>query len=183
MRGRSGQRVHTDFCAIGLDSQALHSWALGSRFLGHQPEGRARTRLWTHSHLDPWNGPLPSPSAVQTRKHLTNSLFSCVCVCVSHSVMSNSLRPRGLQPAKLLCPQDFSGKNTGVGCHFLLQGIFPAQRLNPGLLHCRQTLYHLSLIVDLFSTPSFKTLLKLCPLHGAHDIFSSKNSENFFKLF
>ena len=36
------------------------------------------------------------------------------------------------------------GKNTGVGCHFLLQGIFPTQGSNPGLLHCRQTLYHLS---------------------------------------
>ena len=35
-------------------------------------------------------------------------------------------------------------KNTGVGCHFLLQGIFPTQGLNPDLLHCRQILYHLS---------------------------------------
>ena len=38
----------------------------------------------------------------------------------------------------------FSKKNTRVGCHFLLQGIFPSQGSNPGLLHCRQTLYHLS---------------------------------------
>ena len=45
---------------------------------------------------------------------------------------------------QVLCPWDFPGKNTGVGCHFLLQGIFPTQGLNPGLLHCRQTLYHLS---------------------------------------
>ena len=81
MRGRSGQRVHTDFCAIGLDGEALHSWALDSRFLEHQPESRGRTRLWMHSHLDQWKGPLPSPSAMQTRKHLTNSLFSFVCVC------------------------------------------------------------------------------------------------------
>ena len=35
-------------------------------------------------------------------------------------------------------------KNTGVGCHALLQGIFPMQRLNPGLPCCRQILYHLS---------------------------------------
>ena len=34
--------------------------------------------------------------------------------------------------------------NTGVGCHFLLQGIFPTQGSNLGLPHCRQTLYHLS---------------------------------------
>ena len=39
---------------------------------------------------------------------------------------------------------DFPGMNTGVGCHFLLQGIFLTQGLNPGLPHCRQMLYHLS---------------------------------------
>ena len=41
-------------------------------------------------------------------------------------------------------PWSFSGKSTGVGCHFFLQGIFPTQGLNPGLPHSRQTLYHLS---------------------------------------
>ena len=45
---------------------------------------------------------------------------------------------------RLLCPWDFPGKNTGVGCHFLLQGIFLTQGSNPGLPPCRQTLYHLS---------------------------------------
>ena len=54
------------------------------------------------------------------------------------------LRPHGLQAARLLCPWDFPGKNTGMGCHFLLQGILLTQGLNPGLLHCRQTLHHLS---------------------------------------
>ena len=44
----------------------------------------------------------------------------------------------------LLCPWDSPGKNTGVDCHSLLQGIFPTEGLNPGLLHCRQSLYHLS---------------------------------------
>ena len=39
---------------------------------------------------------------------------------------------------------DSPGKNTGVGCHALLQGIFPTQGLNPGILHCRGILYHLS---------------------------------------
>src|SRR5574341_1514981 len=45
---------------------------------------------------------------------------------------------------KLLRPWDFPDKSTGVGCHFLLQGIFPTQGSNPVLPHCRQTLYHLS---------------------------------------
>ena len=65
-------------------------------------------------------------------------------LCVSPSVVSDSLRPHELQPARLLCPWDSPGNNTGVGCHFLLQGIFPTQGLNPGLWHCRQILYQLN---------------------------------------
>ena len=59
----------------------------------------------------------------------------------SRSVMSSSLGPDGLQPTRLLGPWDFPGMNTRMGCHFLLQGIFPTQGSNPGLPHCRQTLY------------------------------------------
>ena len=40
--------------------------------------------------------------------------------------------------------EDSPSKNIGVGSHFHLQGIFPTQGLNPGFLHCRQILYHLS---------------------------------------
>ena len=47
--------------------------------------------------------------------------------------MSNSLRPHGLYPTRLLSPSDFLGKNTAVGCHFLLQGnktqTFPSRTL------------------------------------------------------
>ena len=66
----------------------------------------------------------------------------CVCVRFSLSVVSNSMRPHG--PIRLLCPWNSPGKNTGVSCHSLLQGIFLTQGLNPGLLHCRQILYCLS---------------------------------------
>ena len=45
------------------------------------------------------------------------------------------LGPYRLEPARLHCPRDFSGKNTGVGCHFLLQGIFLTQGLTLHLLH------------------------------------------------
>ena len=62
----------------------------------------------------------------------------------THSVVSDSLRPRGLLPTRLLCPWDSPAKSIGVGCHFLLQEIFPTQGLNSGLPYCRQTLYHLS---------------------------------------
>ena len=47
-------------------------------------------------------------------------------------------RPHGLQPSRLLCPWDSPGQNTGVGCHALLQGIFPTRGLNPRLLHLLQ---------------------------------------------
>ena len=45
-----------------------------------------------------------------------------------------TFEPHGLQSTRLLCPWDIPGKNTGVGCHFLLQGIFLTQKLKPYLL-------------------------------------------------
>ena len=72
------------------------------------------------------------------------SVFTLPSEGVSHSIMSDSLRPHGLPPIRLLCAWDFSGKNIGVGCHFLLQGICLSQGSNLGLLHCKQILYHLS---------------------------------------
>ena len=62
----------------------------------------------------------------------------------SRSVVSDSWRPHGLYPTRLLRPWYFPGKSTRVGCHFLLQGIFWTQGLNPDLPCLRQTLYHLS---------------------------------------
>ena len=73
--------------------------------------------------------------------------------CLVTSVVSNSLWPHGLLPMRLLCLQDFPGKNTGVGCHFLLQRnlsgrnnsrLFPlAQDRNP----VRMTNWHLTQLV------------------------------------
>ena len=53
---------------------------------------------------------------------------------LSRSVVSDSLQPRGLQPTRLLCPWDFLGKNTGVGCQLLLQGNLLTQESNRILL-------------------------------------------------
>ena len=74
-------------------------------------------------------------------QHIVSSSSSS---SVSHSVVSNSLQPHKLEPTRLLCPGDSPGKNTGVDCHSLLQRIFLTQGSNPGLLHGRQILYHLS---------------------------------------
>ena len=54
---------------------------------------------------------------------------------LSHSVVSDSLHLFGLWPIGLLCLLDFSGKNTAVDCHALLQGIFLTEGSNPHLLH------------------------------------------------
>ena len=54
---------------------------------------------------------------------------------------------------RLLCAWDSPGKNTGVGCHFLLQGSFATQEWNPGLLHCRWVLYQLSYKGSCISPP------------------------------
>ena len=45
----------------------------------------------------------------------------CCCCCSVASVMSDSMRPHRRQPTRIPCPWDSPGKNTGVGCHFLLQ--------------------------------------------------------------
>ena len=49
--------------------------------------------------------------------------------------MSDSLQPHGLWPTRLLCPWDSPGKNTEMGCYFLLQGVFPTQGSNLDLPH------------------------------------------------
>ena len=69
---------------------------------------------------------------------VSSSLSHCLVtllVLFSRQVMSNSFSTSGLWPTRLFCPLDFPGKHTGVGCHFLLQGIFPTQGLNPRLMY------------------------------------------------
>ena len=51
---------------------------------------------------------------------------TCCCCLVAQSCLT-LCNPHGPQPTRLLCPWDFSGKNTGVGCHLLLQGTFLTQ--------------------------------------------------------
>ena len=77
-------------------------------------------------------------------KYLPHGYMHTGTESVSHSAVSDLCDPVDCSPARLLCPCDCPGKNTGVGCLSLLQGIFPAQGMNLDLLHCRQTLYSLS---------------------------------------
>ena len=71
--------------------------------------------------------------------------YPWIFLCALCSVVSDSLQPHALRPIRFLCPYDFPGKNTGAGCHFLLQAIFPTQGSDLHLLHllnCRWILYH-----------------------------------------
>ena len=103
-------------------------------------------------------------------------------MCISRLVGSDSLRPHGLY--RLLCPRDSPGKNTEVGCHALLQGTFPTQGSNLGLLPCRQILYWPS-HQGAFS--SIQLLICVClfetPWTAAHQAsLSITNSLNLLKL-
>ena len=59
----------------------------------------------------------------------------CVCVCAQLQLCAILCNSMDCSPHQVLCPWDFPGKNTGADCHFLLQGIFAIQGLNPHLLH------------------------------------------------
>ena len=100
-------------------------------------------------------------------------------MCSVASVVSDSLQPHGQWPTRLFCPWDSPGKNTGVGCHSLLQGIFPAQGSNLDLLHCRRIPYR----PNHWGSPQTTSLgyfapwpeLRQCPSHleWIHRLFCS----------
>ena len=96
----------------------------------------ARALLSHHSplvRLSPWG--ISNPTIPMAFSY--SEVSTCVPIPLIQvaSVVSDSLQPFGLQPTRLLCPWDSPGKSTGVGCRFLLQGIFPTQGLNPCLLY------------------------------------------------
>ena len=87
---------------------------------------------------------------LDSHSKLYGKILLLLLLLFSLQVMSSSLWPHGLQPARLLCP----GMNTGVGCHFLLQGIFETQGWNWCLLHCGLILYHWATWESLSKTQS-----------------------------
>ena len=100
--------------------------------------------------------------------------YNCMCVCVYvcvcvhlcvFSVISDSLQHHGLQTTSILYPQDFPGKHTRMGCHFLLQRIFPTQVSNHiSCTSCtgRWILYHCAIWEAQQSAAAAK-LLQSCP--------------------
>ena len=70
-------------------------------------------------------------------------IYHLCCAVLSCSGISDSFWPHGPEPVMDLCPWRFSISNTGVGCHAILQWIFPTQGLYPDLTHWRQIPYQL----------------------------------------
>ena len=100
--------------------------------------------LWTRARIKPM------------RLKPISGYFFVLCL-VAQSCLT-LFHPMDCSPPGSSVHEDSPGKNTGVGCHALLHGIFPTQGSNPGLPHCRQILYHLShqkrpRIVDWVSYP------------------------------
>ena len=98
-----------------------------------------KRRAWFHVML--WQphkvSILPSHYSCFIRHFTRVGLCVLLALCCAMLSCFNNiwlLWAHGPQPARLLYPWDSPGKNTGVGCHFLLQGIFPTQGLNLGLL-------------------------------------------------
>ena len=94
-----------------------------------------KLKLQYFGHLDGKNWLIGKDSDAGKSESQSEVTQSCLTLCDPTD---------WLWPTRLLHPWDFAGKNTGVGCYFLLQESFPTQGLNPGLPHCRQTVYHLS---------------------------------------
>ena len=89
-----------------------------------------------------WQLGIGAKFVFHTRKSWSQKVDSAVLrlgygmmLLFSHKVVSDFLQPCALQPARLLYPWNFPGKNTGVGCHFLLQGIFQTWGSSLHLLH------------------------------------------------
>ena len=108
-------------------------------------------QLWPVSHMWPtaclkqsfirmW--PYPSVHLLPEATGVLRGQLCCVLCSVAQSCLA--LRPQDCSPPGSSVHGDSPGKKTGVGCHALLQGIFPTQGPGPGLPHCRRVLYHLS---------------------------------------
>ena len=111
--------------------QWLHS-LLPSSLSDHRPASAAHLSRSCHCQDTEPNSRLPclTPQSLgSTCLAPSESQGSACDAGVSEVAQScpTLLRPHGLEPTRLLCPWDFPGKSTGVGCHFLLQGIFPNQ--------------------------------------------------------
>ena len=132
-----------DFLAHVLNSWFV-LWSVFPEFLWHFlmiSHNVAIYTLLTHSSVLAWRipgtgepGGLPSLGSHRVG-HDWSDLAAAAALPCCFSVTSSSFATPRTVACQALCPWNFLGKNIGVGCHFLLQGIFLIQGSNPGLLH------------------------------------------------
>ena len=104
----------------------------------------------------------------QNQNYAITAHCLAMCVCSVDPVVSDSVLPIDLQPTRLLCPWDSPGKNTRVGCHALLQGIFPTQGSNLCLLcflHWQMAYSPLAPPESTWCPPNLSILLQMAKCH------------------
>ena len=104
-----------------------------------------------------------------------------IMVCIYGDLVAKSCPTAVIpwMPAMLPCPWDSPGENTGVGCHLLLQRIFPTQKSNPGLQHCRQILYR----PNYEGSPSLHLLTPKLPVHPSLTALSVNNHRSVLHIY
>ena len=122
---------------------------------------------------------------MHTHIQFTTFLGSCgLYCCLVPKSSPTLLRPHGLWPARLLHPRHFSGKTTGVCCHFLLQGILPTHGSNSGLLNCRQILYRLRQRLSLGNEAQVDVFLEFpCFLYDQMDVSNLNTDSSAFSKY
>ena len=120
----------------------LSAWALTAGDLVDMRKSTSQVR--TAIVVRQWSGSSGEEWVTRWKTQYRHSNFPRILVVFVAKSCPTLCDPTDSSPARLLCLWDFPGKNTGVGCRFLLQGLFLAQGSNPSLLHYRRILYHLS---------------------------------------
>ena len=132
-------------------------WLLGGDLLSLKDFFLSLCHSAPQSHLYqyPWPSLISAPTISPSDPCLISFLLIPynLLLLFSHQVMSYTLlQPHGLQPTRFLCPWDFLGKKTGMGCHFLLLGIFLTQGSNLPLPHWQAD----SLLLSHLGSPKWK---------------------------
>ena len=113
----------------------LHYFAIRSQDFPGGSDGKASVYNRTLPEFDPWVGKIPWGRKWQSTLGLMPGKSHGQRSLVGYSPWGRKESDMTERLHYIPCPWDFPGENTGVGCHFLLQGIFPTQRLNLCLLH------------------------------------------------
>ena len=146
------------FCLTMKGNVHLGGWSESSlssavcRLSSHWLESKKKVKMLSHVRLWLIGGEVIGWCSRNLQHNLKLTIlylgrgpyYLCCVLCLVAQSCLILCRPHGLQPSRLLCPWDSLGKNTGVGCYALLQGIFSTQGSNPVLPHCRRILYRLS---------------------------------------